>query len=513
MSGFDVRAFMSAAVSAKVERPASRHGDRGRRVPTAEAVAPIVIRHRYSPAIVSGVVRFIEFALVVLSGVVVHQSYLAETFLIDRHYLLATLGTAAVAIVVFQGLGVYSVAAFRSFFIYALRIVVGWSLVFLLLLTAVFFAKLGQEFSRVWLAVWFVLGLGLLLVERVVLGLIVLALTRRGRFDRRTAIVGGGALAESMIRSLDAQTDTGIQLVGAFDDRAEDRAPDIIGGYPKLGSVDDLVEYARRANLDLIIFTLPISAEKRLLQILSKLWVLPIDIRLSAHSSKLRLRPRAYSYIGTVPLLDLFDKPIADWDLVLKWLFDKIVGLGLLLALSPIMLAIAAAVKLDSRGPVLFRQKRFGFNNELFEVFKFRSMHADQADADADKLVTRGDPRVTRVGSLIRKTSLDELPQLFNVVFKGNLSLVGPRPHALHAKAANRLYDQVVDGYFARHKVKPGITGWAQVNGWRGETNTSDKIQRRVEHDLYYIENWSVFFDLYILALTPLALFKSENAY
>jgi exopolysaccharide biosynthesis polyprenyl glycosylphosphotransferase len=209
----------------------------------------------------------------------------------------------------------------------------------------------------------------------------------------------------------------------------------------------------------------------------------------------------------------LFDKPIADWDLVLKWLFDKIVGAAMLIVLSPILIATAIAVKLGSRGPILFRQKRFGFNNELIEVFKFRSMYVDQTDAYASKLVTRDDPRVTRVGRFIRKTSLDELPQLFNVVFKGNLSLVGPRPHALHAKAEDRLYDQVVDGYFARHKVKPGITGWAQVNGWRGETNTSEKIQRRVEHDLYYIENWSVFFDLYIMALTPFALMKSENAY
>jgi lipopolysaccharide/colanic/teichoic acid biosynthesis glycosyltransferase len=181
--------------------------------------------------------------------------------------------------------------------------------------------------------------------------------------------------------------------------------------------------------------------------------------------------------------------------------------------LSPLLIAVAVAVKLDSRGPILFRQKRFGFNNELIEVFKFRSMYIDKADENAAKLVTKNDPRVTRVGRFIRKTSLDELPQLFNVVFKGNLSLVGPRPHALHAKAEDRLYDQVVDGYFARHRVKPGITGWAQVNGWRGETDTSEKIQRRVEHDLHYIENWSVFFDLYILALTPFALAKSENAY
>jgi Undecaprenyl-phosphate glucose phosphotransferase len=287
----------------------------------------------------------------------------------------------------------------------------------------------------------------------------------------------------------------------------------VVAGYPKLGTVDDLVAYARRTKLDLVVFTLPISAERRILQMLAKLWILPIDIRLSAHMSKLRLRPRSYSYIGTVPVLDVVDKPIADWDLVLKWMFDKIVGFALLILLSPILIAAAIAVKLDSRGPVLFRQKRYGFNNELIEVFKFRSMYVEATDATASKLVTKDDPRVTRVGRFIRKTSIDELPQLLNVVLKGNLSLVGPRPHALQAKAENRLYDQVVDGYLARHKVKPGITGWAQINGWRGETDTSEKIQRRVEHDLYYIENWSVFFDLYILAKTPFALLRSKNAY
>jgi len=146
-------------------------------------------------------------------------------------------------------------------------------------------------------------------------------------------------------------------------------------------------------------------------------------------------------------------------------------------------------------------------------VFKFRSMYANQSDAAAARLVTKGDPRVTRVGAFIRKTSLDELPQLFNVAFKGNLSLVGPRPHAVLAKAEDRLYDEAVDGYFARHRVKPGITGWAQINGWRGETDTQEKIQRRVECDLYYIENWSVLLDLYILLKTPLALLRTEHAY
>jgi Undecaprenyl-phosphate glucose phosphotransferase len=280
----------------------------------------------------------------------------------------------------------------------------------------------------------------------------------------------------------------------------------------KLGNVSDLVDYARHSRVDLIVFTLPISAEARILQMLAKLWVLPTDIRLSAHTTKLRLRPRAYSYLGEVPVLDVFDKPLADWDMIIKGAFDRTVALAALVGLSLVMLAVALAVKLTSRGPALFRQKRYGFNNELIEVFKFRSMYVDQGDASAAKLVTKDDPRVTPVGRFIRKTSLDELPQLFNVL-KGDLSLVGPRPHALQAKAANTLYDQVVDGYFARHKVKPGITGWAQINGWRGETDTSQKLQRRVEHDLYYIENWSILLDLKILAKTPFALLKTENAY
>jgi len=211
-------------------------------------------------------------------------------------------------------------------------------------------------------------------------------------------------------------------------------------------------------------------------------------------------------------MIDLFDKPIADWDYVSKWLFDKVIGTLALIALAPLMLLVALAVKLDSRGPVFFRQKRYGFNNELIEVFKFRSMYVDRCDATASKLVIKNDPRVTRVGAFLRKSSLDELPQLINVV-KGNLSLVGPRPHALQAKAAGHLYDEVVDGYFARHKVKPGITGWAQINGWRGETDTEEQITKRIEHDLYYIENWSVFLDLYILLKTPFALLNTERAY
>ena len=384
---------------------------------------------------------------------------------------------------------------------------------FLIAIGVSFFAKSGDQFSRAWLGSFYVLGLFALIAFRRVLFLLVRRWTRQGRLERRTVVVGADADGELLIRSLAAQRDSDVHVVGVFDDRGDERSAASCGGVPKLGSVNDLVAFARGTRVDLVIFSLPISAESRLLQMLKKLWVLPVDIRLSAHSNKLHFRPRSYSYIGAVPVLDIFDKPIADWDVVMKWLFDKIVGSLALICAAPIMLMVAIAVKLDSKGPVLFKQKRYGFNNESIDIYKFRSMYADQADLTASKLVTKGDPRVTRVGRFIRKTSFDELPQLFNVVFTGSLSLVGPRPHAVHAKAENRLYDEAVDGYFARHRVKPGITGWAQIHGWRGETDSQEKIQRRVEHDLYYIENWSILLDLYIVAQTPFALIRSENAY
>jgi len=394
-----------------------------------------------------------------------------------------------------------------------MRLASAWSVVFLIAIGVSFFAKSGDQFSRAWLGTFYVLGLFALIAFRRVLFLLVRRWTRQGRLERRTVVVGADANGESLIRSLAAQRDSDVHVVGVFDDRGDERSAASCGGVPKLGSVNDLVAFARGTRVDLVIFSLPISAESRLLQMLKKLWVLPVDIRLSAHSNKLHFRPRSYSYIGAVPVLDIFDKPIADWDVVMKWLFDKIVGSLALICAAPIMLMVAIAVKLDSKGPVLFKQKRYGFNNESIDIYKFRSMYADQADLTASKLVTKGDPRVTRVGRFIRKTSFDELPQLFNVVFTGSLSLVGPRPHAVHAKAENRLYDEAVDGYFARHRVKPGITGWAQIHGWRGETDSQEKIQRRVEHDLYYIENWSILLDLYIVAQTPFALIRSENAY
>ncbi len=492
-----------------------RQVERRRRLsPAALAVANQKVRTAYSPIVIAGVVRIADFVLLSVVGVVLYLLYVARIDGFRWDYVSAILVMSVAAVICFQAADIYHIQVFRGQLRQLTRMASAWAFVFLLFIGVSFFAKLGGAVSRLWMASFFIIGLTLLVAQRAALRALIRRWAQQGRLDRRTIIVGADNSGETLIRELNAQEDSDLQILGVFDDRNDKRSLDTIAGSPKLGKVDDIIEFARRTRIDLVLFALPITAEGRILEMLKKLWVLPVDIRLSAHTNKLRFRPRSYSYLGKVPTLDVFEAPITDWDLVMKWLFDRVVGALILLAATPVMALVALAIKLDSPGPVLFRQKRFGFNNERIDVFKFRSLYHDQADPLATKVVTRNDTRVTRVGRFIRKTSLDELPQLFNVVFSGNLSLVGPRPHAVQGKLQSQLFDEAVDGYFARHRVKPGITGWAQVNGWRGEVDSEEKIQKRVEFDLYYIENWSVLFDIYIMLKTPVSLMtKNENAY
>jgi Undecaprenyl-phosphate glucose phosphotransferase len=508
----NARSTLDAAASATANGPLV---ERRRRLSQAAlAVTNQKVPRAYSPIVISGAVRVADFVLLSLVGIALYLAYVVPLSGFHWEYVAAIFGMTATAVVCFQAADMYEVQMFRGQLRQMTRMISSWAFVFLLFIGASFFAKLGSEVSRLWLSAFFIAGLAALIAERLFLRVMIRGWARQGRLDRRTIIVGSDQSGEQLVDALKAQDDSDLHILGVFDDRNDNRALDTCAGCPKLGKVDDIVEFARRTRVDLVLFALPISAETRILEMLKKLWVLPVDIRLSAHTNKLRFRPRSYSYLGEVPTLDVFEAPITGWDLVMKWLFDHLVGAIILLLALPVMAVVALAIRLDSPGPVLFRQKRFGFNNKRIDVFKFRSLYHDQADPLASKVVTKNDKRVTRVGRFIRKTSLDELPQLFNVVFKGNLSLVGPRPHAVQGKLQSRLFDEAVDGYFARHRVKPGITGWAQINGWRGEVDSEEKIQKRVEFDLYYIENWSVLFDLYILLRTPVALMtKGENAY
>src|SRR5580704_13555085 len=473
-----LNAATAAAATATADRPAVER--RRRLSPAALAVANQKVRRAYSPIVIAGAVRVADFALLSLVGVALYFGYVVRLAGVHWGYVAAILGMTATAVVCFQASDIYEVQVFRGQLRQMTRMISAWAFVFLLFIGASYFAKLGGEVSRLWLSAFFFVGLAALIAERLILRAMIRSWSREGRLDRRTIIVGADQNGERLVEALRIEADTDIDVLGVFDDRNDGRALDTCAGAAKLGKVDDIIEFARRTRIDLVLFALPISAETRILDMLKKLWVLPVDIRLSAHTNKLRFRPRSYSYLGKVPTLDVFEAPITDWDLVMKWLFDHVAGAIILLLASPLMALVALAVKLDSPGPVLFRQKRFAFNNERIDVFKFRSLYHDQADPLATKVVTKNDSRVTRVGRFIRKTSVDDLPQLFNVVFKSNLSLVGPRPHAVQGKLQSRLFDEAVDGYFARHRVKPGITGWAQINGWRGEIDNEEKIQKRV---------------------------------
>jgi Undecaprenyl-phosphate glucose phosphotransferase len=466
-----------------------------------------------SPVVVSGFARLAEFALVIALGLLIAIIYVPkEDAFAGYGYSIAILTAATLAVATFEGLGLYAPQVMTTPLASLARMVLGWSTVLAVLATLVFFLKVGPDFSRVWLAGWYAAVIAGLGVGRFALGLATRRWAKQGRLNRRAVIYGTGENCQRVIAALEADSGSDIRICGIFDDRTDERTTALVSGYPTLGRLDDLIAFSRQTRIDMVIMALPLQAEGRIVSLLKRMFVMPVDVRLAAVATKLRLRPRAYSFIGSVPMLDLYDKPIADWGTVAKWLFDKTIAFAALILLAPVMAAVALAIRLESRGPVLFRQKRYGFNNELIEIYKFRSMYTDKTDVEASRLVTKGDPRVTRVGRFIRKTSIDELPQLLNVL-SGTLSLVGPRPHAVQAKAADTIYENAVEGYFARHKVKPGITGWAQINGWRGETDTEEKLQKRVEHDLYYIENWSLLLDLYILARTPFALLKTENAY
>ncbi|MEW9615762.1 undecaprenyl-phosphate glucose phosphotransferase [Shinella sp. S4-D37] len=479
--------------------------------PLARKIAAQFRVDTYSPSMIIGLLRLLEFGALLALGYVIHALYVSDMGM--PFFYLLVLGTGAgIGVLMLQLADAYQVPALRSPWRMTPRILTAWALAFGAMALMVFFFKSGDQYSRIWFASWFLAGSVYLVIERQVIAYSIRRWARNGTMERRAVIVGGGEPAKELIRTLEQQPENDIRICGIFDDRDERRSPAVIAGYPKLGNIAELVEFARLARIDMLIISLPLSAEARILALLKKLWILPVDIRLAAHSKGLRFRPRSYSQVGNLPMLDIFDKPIADWDNVAKRLFDIFFSIVALVLLWPVMLGAAIAVKLSSPGPIIFKQKRHGFNNEVIEVYKFRSMYTHLADPTAKAAVTKGDPRVTRVGRFLRKSSIDELPQFFNVL-KGDLSLVGPRPHAIQAQSNDRKYVDVIESYFARHRVKPGVTGWAQINGWRGEIDHDDKIRFRTEFDLYYIENWSLWLDLKILVLTPMRLLNTENAY
>jgi exopolysaccharide biosynthesis polyprenyl glycosylphosphotransferase len=330
--------------------------------------------------------------------------------------------------------------------------------------------------------------------------------------SHRVAIVGSGEPARRLVEWIEANAHDVVEVVGLFDDR-RGSAPDRVAlSHLVRGTTDDLIEYYRKAPIDKVIVALPHQAEERLLTILQRLKQLPVDIALAPDPVGFRVPAMDGADLAGLQMTALAQRPLRASERFFKELFDRSVAALLLLILSPLMLATALAVKFTSPGPVFFRQERHGLGNRIFHVLKFRSMRTDLQDVTGAQQTQRNDARVTTIGNFLRRTSIDELPQLLNVLM-GDMSLVGPRPLPVQMRVEDRLNYEIVSEYAYRHRVKPGITGWAQVKGHRGAIDTAEGLQSRVAFDLYYIENWSLWLDIKILFMTGAVCALGKNAF
>ncbi len=387
---------------------------------------------------------------------------------------------------------------------------IGFSLPILLTTFILFSLKIGDQYSRAWILGWWFSGLGGLTVARIFAEQLRARMVAQKRLTERYAIYGANEEARLMVERMRSQP--GIEIVGIFDDRRTRVPPEIVG-IPVSGGMPELATLAESGAIDRVVVALPLAALGRIAQLVKSLYALPmiIDIGFDARPSDI-INFRSAKRIAGSLLIEIFNHPLDGWRDFIKMCEDRMLSAILLVFALPLICIAAVAIKLDSPGPVFFRQARYGFGGRIFDAIKFRTMHVSQADALGTQLTRRNDPRVTRVGRILRRTSFDEMPQLLNVL-RGEMSLVGPRPHPLAAKAADILYHEAIGHYALRHRVRPGITGLAQVSGWRGETETLVQLQKRVECDLDYIEHWSLWLDIRILLRTASCIFHNANVF
>ncbi|KPM75465.1 undecaprenyl-phosphate glucose phosphotransferase [Pseudoalteromonas sp. UCD-33C] len=352
---------------------------------------------------------------------------------------------------------------------------------------------------------WFVSVLVSLCVYRVVLRLILRALRSQGINTRSVVIAGAGTLGQQLANNIIANSSFGLVFGGYYDDAAPKQK---LVAAQTIGNLEQLVADCKEGGIDRVYIVLPPQAYER------RKWLVK---ELADSTASVYIVPDVFTYqllhsrsdtIMGIPTISIYDSPLDGSNAIIKRIEDIVLSTLILIMISPVLLGLALAVKFTSKGPVFFKQNRYGIDGKPIKVWKFRSMNVMEDGAKVTQ-ATKNDSRFTPIGQFIRKTSLDELPQFINVL-QGQMSIVGPRPHAV---AHNEEYRKLVDGYMLRHKVKPGITGWAQINGWRGETDTLDKMEKRIEFDLEYIRNWSLFFDLKIVFLTIFKGFVNKNAY
>lgn len=392
------------------------------------------------------------------------------------------------------------------------QVVTCWAISLSIILGMLFMLKTGSTFSRGLISVWAVLGLPFFLVARILETKIASVWTHSGFSQRWVAIIGATPQAERLAERLaEGELAENIRVVGMFDEIAH-HENDTGDKVPLLGDLNALKQLCRDGLLDSVIIALPGDDPDRVRAVVSELHALPTDILLGPDLVQLELRAEAAPRFGAIPLVSISKAPMRDWWGVAKWLEDVVISTLALIFFAPLLAVIAVAIKIDSPGPVFFRQQRFGFNNREFYVYKFRTMYQALCDDEGAEATTRNDRRVTALGRFLRRSSLDELPQLLNVL-RGEMSIVGPRAHPTNMRLGDQLIHHRIREYAARHRVKPGITGLAQVNGNRGEVKSVEKAEQRVELDLLYIKNWSVWLDLEIMFRTVLKAPFDRSAY
>jgi Undecaprenyl-phosphate glucose phosphotransferase len=449
-----------------------------------------------------------DFCLVLIAAAGAFAAYydIVERAGAGRHLFIGVLA-AVLFVGGFERLGGYRLTQLSSLRCQLKRVLLTWGILISALLFIAFIVKISDNYSRGWVLMWIVAAIGMQLTARCFLEIATRWWPQACPLARNIVIVGAGEEGQQLVAKLIHSEDKSIVIRGIFDDRTS-RIPEKVSGISVLGTSDDLLRFARQLRIDDVIIALPLDADQRLKTLFDKLNGMAIDVRLSVEPIAERFQFRGMSYIGSAPVLEIADRPLKHWRAIAKWVEDQILAAILLIAFAPLMAIAALLIKLDSRGPVLFVQPRFGFNNDVIPVFKFRTMYVDRGDQSGGDRTVRSDPRVTRVGRVLRALSIDELPQLFNVL-RGEMSIVGPRPHPVAMRAGEGiLYGDAVAQYFHRHRVRPGITGWAQVNGLRGEVDTVAKASARVMHDLYYIDHWSLWLDLQILFKTIVILLR-----
>ncbi|WP_417538056.1 undecaprenyl-phosphate glucose phosphotransferase [Marinomonas sp.] len=381
---------------------------------------------------------------------------------------------------------------------------------FLLLALSAYATQTAELYSRAWVTTWLLSSIFFILSYRFVLRQILGTLRARGLNIRRVLIIGDGDLAQNVADKLLQNTSMGLVVKGFISNKASQKDKTVIKNIPIVGCLEEIDKLVLEMHIDQVWIALPICEVAQMEQVQTALATSAVTIRMIPDIYGFQLLNHSMTEVAGLPVINLSTSHmIEDKNRFLKSLEDKILSGLILLCISPILIILAIAIKTTSKGPILFKQYRTGINGKDFKVYKFRSMVVHSEENGKITQATKGDSRITPIGAFMRRTSLDELPQFINVL-QGRMSIVGPRPHAL---AHNEQYKTLVESYMRRHMVKPGITGWAQVNGFRGETDTIDKMENRVRHDLYYIENWSILFDIKIIFLTIFKGLINKNAY